>query len=137
MNRLATASSAAGGAVPGQGVSLRRTPRRQGGLRGTDKGFYIAYPLVATLVVLGCAHLTPKSRLTCSLPPLVRERPVTSFAEAAAALDPSRAEALASTRSQHEYAAVLRLLRERRLDEVGRPLVKLISSPDRDIAATA
>jgi len=92
---------------------------------------------VATLVVLGCAHLTPKSRLTCSVPPAVRERPVTSFAEAAAALDAPRAEALASTRAQHEYAAVLRLLRERRLSEVDRPLVKLIRSPDRDIAATA
>src|SRR5262245_42847068 len=137
MHRLATASSAAGAKFQVLWVISRHTPRRPGRLCGIDKGFGIAYPLVTALVLVGCAHLTPISRLTCSQPPAVRERPVATFAEAAAALDASRAAALASTRPQREYAAVLRLLRERRLDEVERPVVELVRSRDRDIARRA
>jgi len=91
----------------------------------TVAGGFLAAPRLARLTV------------SPSAPPPVRERVVTTFAEATAALDPARAEALATTRAQREYAAVLRLLRERRLDEVDRPLVELTRSRDKNIAASA
>src|SRR5215813_3991825 len=91
------------------------------------------------VAVVGFLTAPRLARLTVSpsAPPPVRERVVTTFAEATAALDPARAEALATTRAQREYAAVLRLLRERRLDEVDRPLVELTRSRDKNIAASA
>ena len=91
------------------------------------------------VAVVGFLTAPRLARLTVSpsAPPPVRERVVTTFAEATAALDPARAEALATTRAQREYAAVLRLLRERRLDEVDRPLVELARSRDKSIAASA
>jgi predicted aspartyl protease len=102
--------------------------------------------LLAALVTAGCAPspgAQPEPiparlvRLTSSPPPPVRERRLTTFADAASALDWARAEALAETRAQREYAVVLRLLREGRLDEADLALVGLLKSRDKDIAARA
>jgi predicted aspartyl protease len=88
--------------------------------------------LLAALVAVGCAPW-----LTSSPPPPIRERRLTTFADAAGALDVARAEALAETAEQREYAVVLRLLREGRLDEADLPLAGLLRSRDKDIAARA
>lgn len=77
------------------------------------------------------------ARLASSPPPPVRERGLKTFAEAVAALDGARAEALAKTPAQREYAGVLRLLREGQLDEADLPLAGLLRSGDKDVAARA
>jgi predicted aspartyl protease len=101
--------------------------------------------LLAVLAV-GCApspsaqpEPTPPrlARLTSSPPPPVRERRLTTFADAASALDGARAEALAETRAQREYAVALRLLQEGRLDEANLRLAGLLRSRDKDTAARA
>jgi Aspartyl protease len=92
--------------------------------------------LLAALVTVGCAPAL-LARLTSSPPPPIRERRLTTFADAAAALDVARAEALAETAAQREYAVVLRLLREGRLDEAELALPGLLRSRDKDIAARA
>ena len=91
--------------------------------------------LLAALITVGCVPLL--ARLTSSPPPPIRERRLTTFAEAAAARDGARAEALAETAAQREYAVVLRLLREGRLDEAELALAGLLRSSDKDIAARA
>jgi predicted aspartyl protease len=91
--------------------------------------------LLAALVTVGCAPLL--ARLTSSPPPPIRERRLTTFADAASALDGARAEALAETAAQREYAVVLRLLREGRLDEAELALAGLLRSRDKEIAARA
>ena len=102
--------------------------------------------LLAALVIVGCApspNVQPEpmpaglARLASSPPPPVRERGLKTFAEAVAALDGARAEALAKTPAQREYAGVLRLLREGQLDEADLPLAGLLRSGDKDVAARA
>jgi predicted aspartyl protease len=112
-------------------------------LRGVRRWLIAGLPLA--LVLLGC---TPSPgarpevpaaavRVVSASPPPFRERTLTTFARAASALDWERAEALAVTATQREYAAVLRLLRDRRLDEVDAPLSRLAKSRDKDVAAKA
>ena len=98
--------------------------------------------VLAALVFVGCAPSpsappTPVDQLIAAAPPTGHERALTTFGDAASALDWTRAEALAVTAPQREYAAVLRLFREGRLDEVDAPLSRLEGDSDKDIAARA
>jgi hypothetical protein len=102
-------------------------------LRGVRRWLIAGLPLA--LVLLGCER--PPVRVVSASPPPFRERTLTTFADAAAAVDWDRAEALAVTAAQREYATVLRLLRDRRLEEVDAPLSRLAKSRDKDVTAKA